>query len=152
MTTAAIKTPSKANISDQLKRARFACERICNEYWLARINSDRPRNNQQAFRDLVEAIAKCEREHMAFGARMLGHRPARRSTTATRVAYFVVHLLAVEKHARPDWDALGSMRRDWQIAIALQIAIGRKVFRDAIKAAGCDLALLDTLDYAKDLA
>lgn len=146
------KPASKAQIAKQLRSARFACQRVCDRLWQARINPDRPRNNQQAFRDLVESIDKCERDHMRFGTRMLGHRPARKSTHETRVAYFVVHLLAVEEHAIPEWDALQDMRRDWQIAIALQHAIGRAVFRDAISEAGCDLALLDALDYSEHLA
>lgn len=143
---------SKAKIADQLKRAQFACRRVCDAHFsIASTRIDRATINA-LFADLVEAIEKYEREHMAFGTRMLGHRPARRSTTATRVAYFVAHLLAVEEHAIPEWDTLEGFRRDWQIAIGLQHAIGRKAFRDAIAAAGCDLALIDSLDYAKDLA
>lgn len=146
------KPPSKKTIADQLRKARYACERVCDQHWQDRAHPDHPRNNQQAFRDLVDEIARLEREHMRFGSRLLGHKPARRSSTHTRIAYFAVHLLAVEKHRKPRYDEIASMRRDWQIAICIQHAIGRKVFRDAIKAAGCDLALIDSIDYAADLA
>ncbi len=152
MTTTKTKPPSKSQIADQLRKARYACQRVCDKRCLDRINPDRPRDNQRAFRELSEAIEQGEREHMAFGSRMLGHRPARKSTQATRVAYFVVHLLAVEEHETPEWDQLYGIRRDWFLAIGLQHAIGRDTFRKAISDAGCDLALLDSLDYAKDLA
>lgn len=152
MTITKSKLASKTEIATQLNRARYACERTCDRLWQERIHKDRPRNNQRDFGDLVESIEQGEREHMAFWSRLLGHHPSRRSTTSTRIAYFVVNLLAVEKHAKPAWDEIVSMRRDWQIAVGIQFAIGRSVFRKAIAEAGCDLALLDSLDYAKDLA
>lgn len=146
------KPPSKKTIAEQLRKARYACERVCDQHWQDRAHPDHPRNNQAAFRDLVEEITRLEREHMRFGSRLLGHRPARKSTTATRIAYFVVMLLATEKHPRRTVEAFAEIRRDWQIASLIQRAIGRKVFRDAVKEAGCDLAFLDAIDYAGDLA
>lgn len=106
-------------------------------------------NLQRLFADLCAECDRGEKEHIAFGRRLLGYKPPRKATHATRVRYFVVKAItSQDTRVTCALDAV-STRRDRLIGAAIRQVLGQDLVSETLADLWVDL---EALDYARDLA
>ena len=125
---------SKHVVRDRVTVAYRYLESACEKHQLDRL-----------FRELEAVALKGEREHLAFGSRLLGRRPKRQQPIKVAARYFVVKAIS-EALERKSIAELAEIRADYQLGAIIGHALAAK---------GVDLDRGDgfrELDYADHFA
>jgi hypothetical protein len=138
-------TMSKKQTTETIDSLYRALSRLC--------DGRNTHNTQRMFQDLEHAARQGEKEHIAFGRRLLGHSPKRAATLTTRVRYFVVKCVL---DGRPVTSAIEAyqMRADFLAGAAIALIAAASDPNDGTKAEAIAALLkaFDEIDYARDLA
>ena len=110
-----------------------------------------------AMKEAYEIAAKQEKEHRAFGARLLGRKPQCKVPVAVAARLFVMRAFAEGLGAGRSVDAgyIVSLRRDLMLAEVAGRSLGHEAHAKvlhAIESAGGSLTALKALDYTEIVA
>lgn len=134
---------SRKAIAALISRVAWHCESLCNAHG----SGFRP------WEDIFDVCMRQEREHVAFGRRLLGREPERRSSLRTRADYFAAASLLRRYEPPRDWEDAEQTRADWRKGAAMQARILKRGGAWAfMRIPAADAAAFLALDYARDLA